>query len=160
MAQQAASLDSLTTLLNEAEQKLQKVDSIEVEKTFSTIQSDINFVQQNLKDSVNKEQAQAFSTYAESRKNLKTFKEKRAHLLQEYRFADKQLKTLSTDLKKGSIEKNKALEYFVIEKEQASKLLFDMNDLIDRIDKSMGLSSMHKPAVDSLKRQIEQKMKQ
>ncbi len=160
MVQQAASLDSLTVLLFEAEQNLQKIDALVVEQTYSAIQADINFIQKNLKDSVSKSQAQAFSTYAESRKNLKTFKEKRTQLVKEFEITEKQLKNLSADLKKGAIEKNKAAEYFVMEKEQASKLLFDIIDLQDRIDKSMSLSNTNKPAVDSLKREIELKMKQ
>ena len=157
MPTEAASLDSLGNLLGAVEQKLMAIDSVLVEQKYKETMADLNFVEQNLKDSITRQQADAISSYRGTRKNLKNFNKNRSNLLAQYKLVEVQLKTLSDDLKKGAIENNKAYEYFVIESTEANKLLLEMDDLYDRISKSLTHNDLYKPQVDSLITRLELK---
>ncbi len=158
MSDEATKLDSLTTLLDLSVKKLEAIDSATVELKYNTTMADINYVEHNLKDSISRQEAEAVSSYRATRKNLKSFNQKRRMLLAEYAITEKQLKTLSVDLKKGAIDDNKAYEYFVIECTEANKLLLSMTDLLERINGSLSTNSLYKPQVDSLMARIELKV--
>ncbi len=157
MPEEAAKMDSLSLLLEASAAKLKAIDSAEVELTYSATMQDVGFVEENLKDSITREQAEALSTYRDTRKILKSFNKKRTSLFAEYAITEKQVKTLSADLKKGSIDQNKAYEYFVIESTEANKLLLEMNELNDRINSSLTKNKLYKPVVDSVVARIELK---
>ena len=157
MPEEAAKLDSLSLLLEASAAKLKAIDSTEVEFKYSATMQDIGFVEENLKDSITREEAEALSTYRDTRKVLKSFNKKRVSLFAEYTITEKQVKTLSADLKNGSIDQNKAYEYFVIESTEANKLLLEMNDLNDRISSSLTKNKLYKPVVDSVVARIELK---
>ena len=157
MPEEAAKLDSLSLLLEASAAKLKAIDSTEVEFKYEATMQDIGFVEENLKDSITREEAEALSTYRDTRKVLKSFNKKRVSLFAEYTITEKQVKTLSADLKNGSIDQNKAYEYFVIESTEANKLLLEMNDLNDRISSSLTKNKLYKPVVDSVVARIELK---
>ena len=158
MPEEASKLDSLAALLDLSMKKLESIDSATVEQKYVTTMEDVNYVEQNLKDSISRPEAEAVSSYRATRKNLKSFNQKRRALFTEYAITEKQLKTLSADLKKGVIDENKAYEYFVIESTEANKLLLSMTDLSERISGSLSNNSLYKPQVDSLRARIELKV--
>jgi hypothetical protein len=102
MIQEASTLDSLSQMLIGVKEKLNVFDSAQIELRYNTTMEDLNFVEQNIKDSISREAAQAFSSYTGARKNLKSFAKKRAQLFEKHEITQKQLQTLSADLKKGA----------------------------------------------------------
>lgn len=155
MPDEAAKLDSLANSLAVVEQELRAVDSAKVEATYAAIIANLSFVNENLKDSISREDAEAISNHKGTRKVFKSFNEKRSRLFAEYNVTSKQLSTLSSDLKKGLTDENKAYQYFVIEFTEANRLLGSMTDLNAKIHASMEKYELFKPKVDSLIANIE-----
>jgi hypothetical protein len=107
------------------------IDSIEIADTASyiiahkTIEKDLKHIQKGLKDTVTQEEARFLSDYKMIRKSLGNFTDKIKALHQELIYTQKQLNSLSKDLRRGYIEASKADEYFSIEVTSAQTVLED-----------------------------------
>lgn len=145
---EASQLDSISNLLPPLVDKLSSFDSTETKTAYDTIMANLKYIQDNLKDSISREDAEMLSDYRGIRKPLKNFSKKRQKLLADYAINSRQISTLSVDLKKGLIEENKAYQYFVIEFTAANENYTKMKDLEESTTSVLQKYQLNKPKVD------------
>ncbi|MCE3228203.1 MAG: hypothetical protein K0S32_2754 [Bacteroidetes bacterium] len=120
---QIRSLDSLSGALNQKLSELKQVDTVILQKAISKYSNYRSFIQQNINDTVNKEEADHLQQFYTSGKNLVSFSENRKAILARGSLINSQLAKLITDAKQNSIEEDKLMQFAKDEKMQAEHLI-------------------------------------
>lgn len=118
-------LDSLSVEVERLIDSVETVDTNSYKTAASIIESNINLIRNELKDTVTQEEARVLSDYKMIRKSLVNYSDKINALHKELIYTKKQLNNLSRDLDRGYIEASKAEEYFSIEVTSAQAVLED-----------------------------------
>lgn len=120
---QLKSLDSLSGALNQKLSELRQVDTVILKKAITKYNNYRQFIQQNVNDTVNKEEATYLQQFYGSGKALDDFSVNRATILARGSLLNSQISKLVTDVKERAVPVEKLREYATGEKQQAQDLM-------------------------------------
>lgn len=127
------SLDSLYQEIVIVEKQIKAVDSKEVKRTYEEIVRNVKFVRQDYTGSYDANAIELFSEYKRIRKPINNFDHNQEELLRELNYTKNQLKSLATDLKKGTMTDEKVKEYYQEEYSVAKKIHYESGLLLDSL---------------------------
>jgi hypothetical protein len=121
--QQLKSLDSISGALNQKLAELKQVDTVILQKAISKYNNYRQFIQQNVNDTVNKNEADHVQQFFVCGKNLLNFSENRKSILARGSLINSQINKLITDAKENSLDNEKFVQFSAQEKNNAEQLI-------------------------------------
>jgi len=123
VATEAKRLDSVSIILNSKLQELNKCDTALLERAIVKFNIYSTFIENNITDTISKEEANSLQQFYQSGKNLKAFNENFKSLRSRTTLVSDQIRKLMSDVEKGSISKKDFLSNFENEVSAASQLI-------------------------------------
>ncbi|MGZ3921390.1 MAG: hypothetical protein ACXVO9_13225 [Bacteroidia bacterium] len=120
---QLKSLDSLSGALNLKLTELRQVDTVILNKAISKYNNYRQFIQQNVNDTVNKEEANHLQQFYICGKNLSEFSDNRSTILARGSLLNSQINKLITDVKEKAVDEEKLIQFSSQEKQNAKDLI-------------------------------------
>lgn len=133
---ETAQLDSLKIVLQVKLSELKKAEANVNNYSFSKFEAYSRFLSNNLKDTVDKSQANALRNFISAGKTISDFTVLKPALIKETETAISQLQKLSGDLKENAVQQNAVQAYMDTEKTHAEKLV----TVIEQDLKSLNIS--------------------
>lgn len=121
--QKAKTLDSLSGAVSSIARELQTIDTIILQKSISRYTWYKQFIQQNINDTVNKDEADNLQQFYTCGKKLEDFSTNRKLILSRALLINQQLEKLGLDAKNKAISTDQLLYFSVYEKSEAAKLI-------------------------------------
>jgi hypothetical protein len=123
VANEAKRLDSVNIILNSKLQELNKCDTALLERAISKFNVYSTFIENNITDTISKDEANKLQQFYQSGKNLIAFKVNYKTLRSRTLLVSDQIKKLMFDVEQGSITKKDFLSNFENEVSAASQLI-------------------------------------
>lgn len=120
---QLKSLDSLSGALNQKLAELKQVDTVILKKAIIKYSNYLQFIQQNVNDTLSKEEGDKLQQFNVSGKILSDFSENRTMILARGNLLNSQLNKLMLDVKARSNEEEMINKFYAEEKQNAEKLI-------------------------------------
>ncbi|MGZ4095925.1 MAG: hypothetical protein ACXVNQ_06105 [Bacteroidia bacterium] len=120
---QLKSLDSLSGALNLKLTELRQVDTVILNKAISKYNNYRQFIQQNVNDTVNKEEANHLQQFYICGKNLSEFSDNRSTILARGSLLNSQINKLITYVKEKAVDEEKLIQFSSQEKQNAKDLI-------------------------------------
>jgi hypothetical protein len=120
---QLKSLDSLSGALNQKLAELRQVDTVILKKAITKYNNYRQFIQQNVNDTINKEEANHLQQFYSSGKTLEDFAGNRTTILARGSLLNSQINKLVRDIKEQAIDEEKLEQYASGEKQQSQELM-------------------------------------
>ncbi|MGZ4091335.1 MAG: hypothetical protein ACXVNO_11485 [Bacteroidia bacterium] len=120
---QLKSLDSVSGALNLKLTELRQVDTVILNKAISKYNNYRQFIQQNVNDTVNKEEANHLQQFYICGKNLSEFSDNRSTILARGSLLNSQINKLITDVKEKAVDEEKLIQFSSQEKQNAKDLI-------------------------------------
>lgn len=142
----AKELDSLSIVVQQATDNFKSIDSVSSMESYTKYKIYGNFITTHLKDTVTKTDAEKLQQFYTSGKEIETFVKLRTDLINHTSLTMKQLKSLSNDLKNGSINSEEAVDFISKEKQNAELTIEELKVNTERARKhltSFAESSVH-----------------
>ncbi|MBA2611828.1 MAG: hypothetical protein H0U95_07660 [Bacteroidetes bacterium] len=117
------SLDSLSGAMNFLVNEVDKTDTVILEKAISRFGQYKQFIQQNVKDTVTKTEADFLQQFYTSGNNLESFSLNRSSIKARTSLINSQLEKLKLDVKNKSVSEEKLIEYTNQEKKEVDHLI-------------------------------------
>jgi len=121
--QKGKTLDSLSGAINSIVREMDNVDTIVLQKSITRYSWYKQFVQQNVNDTISKEEADNLQHFYTSGKNLENFSSNRKIILARAILINSQLIKLAEDIKNKSLNTEQLSTYSLYEKTAAGKLI-------------------------------------
>lgn len=139
-------LDSVSIVLNSKWQELNKCDTALLERAITKFTNYSTFIENNITDTITKEEANALQQFYLSGKNLKAFAENFKTLRSRTVLVSDQIKKLMSDVENGSISKKDFLENYDSEIKAASQLIgMTTNELKNNLNSVQDLKNSLPP---------------
>lgn len=116
-------LDSLSNSLDSVQLKFVAIDTIAIHKHINELNTNLNFIENNNTDTVNRETAFALSDYSMLRESFKKINKECAGLIKEQKESKEQILNLIHDLKNGKVQEEKIPVYIKEEKIEADRVI-------------------------------------
>ncbi len=123
VAAEVKRLDSVSIVLNSKLQELNKCDTALLERAITKFNNYSTFIENNISDTITKEEANNLQQFYQSGKNLKAFGENFKSLRSRTILVSDQIKKLMSDVANGSIPKKDFLSNYDNEVKAASQLI-------------------------------------
>lgn len=123
VAAEVKRLDSVSIILNSKLQELNKCDTALLERAITKFSNYSTFIENNITDTITKEEANSLQQFYQSGKNLKAFSVNYKSLRSRTSLVSDQIKKLMSDVEEGSISKKEFLSNFENEVSAASQLI-------------------------------------
>ena len=120
--QQVRTLDSLSGAVNATAKELEKTDTVILQKAITRFAYYRQFIQQNINDTIAKNEADNLQQFYVSGKNLEIFQANRMSLLARARLINSQLLKLTADVKNNALSTEQATQFILQEKNEAARL--------------------------------------
>lgn len=121
--QKAKTLDSLSGAINSVVRELQNADTILLQKSITRFTWYKQFIQQNINDTITKEEADNLQRFYSCGQNLENFSGNRRILLTRSVLINSQLAKLTEDIKKKSLNSEQLEKASLYEKTEAGKFI-------------------------------------
>lgn len=151
---QISLLDSTKIVLQVKLNELKKAESNISNLPFGKFEAYSNFLNSNLKDTINKFQANALQLFMASGKIIKEFNSGKPSLIKQTETSIAQIQKLSGDIKENQVAQNVIDNYFNTEKTQADKLIGIIEQNIKALNLSLINFKNSTPRTEELIRQI------
>lgn len=139
-------LDSVSIVLNSKWQELNKCDTALLERAITKFTNYSTFIENNITDTITKEEANALQQFYLSGKNLKAFGENFKSLRSRTALVSDQIKKLMSDVENGSITKKEFLENYDNEVKAAAQLIaLTTNELKNNLNSVQDLKNSLPP---------------
>lgn len=116
-------LDSLSGAVNAHAKEIEKVDTIILAKAILRFDQYKQFIQQNVKDTITKSEADFIQQFYTSGKSLTSFDLNRCSLKARTSLINSQLEKLKSDAKNNLLPEEKLIEFTDLEKKEANSLI-------------------------------------
>lgn len=116
-------LDSLSNSLDSAQLKFTAIDTIEIHKHINELNTNLDFIENNNSDTVNRETAFVLSDYSMLRDTFKKINKEYVGLMKEQKESKEQVLNLIHDLKNGKVQEEKIPVYIKDEKTEADRVI-------------------------------------
>lgn len=148
-------LDSLLVKLDTAQKNIAIVDSIKLNNYMVSVDSSVFFFQQNIQDTILKEQAIVISKYISLQKPFNNMHQAYYFLLKEIPTSRRQIENLKHDLQERLFD-NEKIEKFVLNEKQVVENIYSVSRELMKVFSEKGmqfeeLDSVIKAMVDSIK---------
>ena len=140
-------LDSLHNTVNRIEKQIAAIDEHEAKENYEEIVGKIKSFIKNYHDSLDYKTGTLLSEYKNIRKSFNDFNQCKQEFLTELEFSKKQIKNLTSDLKKGLIPPEKVQEYYLAELKSANEICFKAELLIDAVSAAFSKFEQINPEV-------------
>jgi len=117
------SLDSLSGAVNSSAKEVDKTDTVILDKAISRFNQYKQFIQQNVKDTLTKVEADFTQQFYTSGASLENFATNRRSIKARMNLINSQIEKLKTDAKNRSITEEKLIEFANQEKKEAGNLI-------------------------------------
>jgi hypothetical protein len=117
------SLDSLSGAVNSSAEEVDKTDTVILDKAISRFNQYKQFIQQNVKDTLTKVEADFTQQFYTSGTSLENFATNRRSIKARTNLINSQIEKLKTDAKNRSITEEKLIEFTNQEKKEAGNLI-------------------------------------
>lgn len=117
------SLDSLSGAVNSSAKEVDKTDTVILDKAISRFNQYKQFIQQNVKDTLTKVEADFTQQFYTSGTSLENFAINRRSIKARTNLINSQIEKLKTDAKNRSIAEEKLIEFTNQEKKEAGNLI-------------------------------------
>ncbi len=114
--QQTKTIDSLQTTLLSNKKLLSQIDSTELSKAINKFEIYKQFINSNIKDTINKTDAYAIQSFINAGNNLQTIQLNKINLITRINLLSNQLLKLSTDIKNNSFQSSQINGFIASEK--------------------------------------------
>jgi hypothetical protein len=139
-------LDSVSIVLNSKWQELSKCDTALLQRAISKFDNYSTFIENNITDTITKEEANALQQFYASGKNLKAFDQNYKSLRSRTTLVSDQIKKLMSDVDNGSISKKYFLSNYDNEIKAASQLVaMTTNELKNNLNSVQDLKNSLPP---------------
>ena len=142
-----STLDSLHNAVDKIEKQIAAIDEHKAKKNYEEIVGKIKSVIHNFNDSLDYKTGALLSEYKNIRKPFNDFNQHKQAFLTELEFSKKQIKNLTSDLKKGLILQEKVQEYYRSELKSANEICFKSELLIDAVSAAFSKFEQINPEV-------------
>ena len=122
-ASKTKALDSLNGAVNVLVKETEKTDTVILYKAISRFTQYKQFIQQNVKDTLTKPEADFLQQFYTSGKSLQNFELNRRSIKARVNLINSQLEKLKTDAKNRSISEEKLIEFTNTEKKEVNNLI-------------------------------------
>lgn len=127
--QEVQTLDSIVVQLDVSNQKIETIDTLELQQIFNEIVENLKHIQNNPPaDSISKEEAKFLTNYAKQRKTIINYLSNRPQIKKEIEFSLHQCKNLQNDLKGNKLDLTLGQEYFLREKTAANIIISHVSE--------------------------------
>lgn len=127
--QEVQTLDSIVVQLDVSNQKIETIDTLELQQIFNEIVENLKHIQNNPPaDSISKEEAKFLTNYAKQRKTIINYLSNRSQIKKEIEFSLLQCKNLQNDLKGNKLDLTLGQEYFLREKTAANIIISHISE--------------------------------
>ena len=123
VAAEVKRLDSVSIVLNSKLQELNKCDTALLERAIAKFNNYSTFIENNISDTITRDEANNLQQFYQSGKNLKAFKENFKNLRSRAILVSDQIKKLMDDVENGSIPKKDFLTNYNNEVNAAAQLI-------------------------------------
>jgi hypothetical protein len=151
---QTALLDSTKIVLQVKLNELKKAETNIQNLLFFKFDTYSRFLNSNLKDTIDKFQANALRAFISSGKVIKQFNESKAALIKQTETSINQIQKLSGDIKENQIAQNNIDNYFNKEKTEAEKMIEAIEQNIKALNLSLVNFKNSIPRTEDLIKQI------
>jgi hypothetical protein len=121
--QGSKTLDSLSGAINSMVSELNKTDTIALERSILRFNYYKQFIQQNIHDTIEKNDADNLQHFYISGHNLESFASNRKIIVTRAKLVNSQLEKLNTDIKNRAVQTEELSNYSYLEKQHAAGLL-------------------------------------
>jgi len=128
-------LNNLYDSLNKKEIALKNIDYVKTEAYFLETQNNLNFIQNNFKDSMEHEMANFLSDYYAILEPLEMFNEKRSELLEELDYSKEQISNLLHDINNNSLSATVIEKSYTTEVEASNETINSVNAMVEMGEK-------------------------
>lgn len=151
---QVRELDSLKIVVQQSLDNFKAIDSASCMLAYSKLYTYSNFISYRLKDTVTKSVAENLQSFYFIKEGLNNFLALRFEWISKANQSIKQLQTLSSDLKAGSVEEEEAIEFINKEKKQAEQIIEELKVNSQEIRKHLDIFNQSLPVCEELVRQL------
>lgn len=156
-AKEVAGLDSLQMVLAKADSALKSIDTVKTNTYYIELKNNLSYIQNNYKDTMERELAIFLSDYRSVKKPLEIFNSERNQLIKDLEYSQEQIKNLIHDLKNNSIEENKVMEYYTMETEAANNIITSVNVMVDMVNEQVLQFEQRNSRVQEVVNELKQK---
>lgn len=121
-AQASKTLDSLNGSVTAMTRELEKIDTLLLKRSITRYTYYKQFVQQNVNDTLSREEADHLQHFLSAGENLEGFQNNRKLILQRAQVVNSQLANLSSDIKNKSLEETQLVKYCGRESAEANTI--------------------------------------
>jgi hypothetical protein len=121
--QNLKTLDSLSGAINSMLNEFSKLDTVILQKSIARFSYYKQFIQQNVNDTVSKNDADNLQQFYASGNNLQNFLNNKKNILARGALINSQIRKLSLDTKNTSIDSEQLSKYTIQEKSETEKLM-------------------------------------
>ena len=150
------SIDTLLTTLNEAEEMLLSVDANLVNQKLEEINSDADFLNTHLKDTIDKATAIEISEYLRYKKSLQFYKENYPEFVEAINTSKKQLNNLKADVENGLLTDEQFNTYYNNEMRIALEIMQNVERAVNGVNLVLNKIDEKKPVIEKVITHIEE----
>jgi hypothetical protein len=140
-------LDSLSNSLDSAQVKFAAIDTIEIHKHINELNINLNFIENNNSDTVNRETAFVLSDYSALHETFKKINKEYIELMKKQKESKEQILNLIHDLKNGKVQEEKIPVYIKDEQTEADRVIQGVEVLSESTKTSVEKFEMNQPKV-------------
>jgi hypothetical protein len=154
-SKEKASIDSLETMLNNAQKKLKEIDKDNVQNQFEKYKRNIDIIKANYSyDKKDTLTWNIIALYGNINKPLKTYLKQYAQFEEDINYSKKQIKNLFKDYKKKRFDKAQFKEYLETEANIISNQCLEVSSTIDFAKSNLKLLDSLNPKIDLIIKKI------
>jgi hypothetical protein len=143
-------LDSLHIVLQTKHTQLAGTDTVLLEKALNRFRAFTAFIENNLRDTLLKDEATALQHFYHSGKNLESFRTNRSTLLARMKLVSSQVNKLKQDVENNTIRRDEFLTHFSEEVNACKELISLGEKERDGFSTSLSTFKSNLPAVEEL----------
>lgn len=151
-----AEVEKLEETLKRVEQELQVVDTSKIGAYLRISNENLKFIQENFKDTMNKETAILISDYSASRKSLRMFNENYSDIMKELAYSKTQLYSMKTDIENNLMAEDKFTDYYSSESKSVEKLAELIQNLVQWYGSAIKMYEAKSPGVEEIVSQMKE----
>lgn len=152
-----ADVEKLEETLTKAEESLKAVDTSKTGEYFRISNEKLKFIQENFKDTMDRETTLIIADYAASRKSLRMFMENYSDVTKELDYSRSQLAALKADIQKGLMPEDKFTDYYSSESKSVEKLDELVQNLVQWYDSALKMYEAKSPPVEKIISSLKEK---
>ena len=154
-----AEVEKLEKTIALSEQSLQALDTSKIGAYFRKSNEHLQFIQENTKDTIDKQTAILLSDYSASRKSLRMFLENYSDALKELQYSKNQLFALKTDVENNLMAEDKFADYYSSESKSVEKLNELIQNTVQWYASAVKMYEVKSPLVEKIVSEMKEKQK-